>query len=237
LSQGLELVDEVSRRGAVRRSELERLGLLGAQVALPSGLREVRGRVVAEADWERWIVRLREVADAARVADPLSQGLAEAEAAALAGIPVTELVEPLAQAAKLAAAGGRINGASALPPAAQAAIELLVQRLRVSPFDAPEAGELARAGLAPQVLAAAERRGLLLRLAGTTGPVVLLPDAPEQAAARLATLPSPFTVSQARSVLATSRRVAVPLLEHLDATRRTRRLDSNRRELVRRPLL
>jgi selenocysteine-specific elongation factor len=49
---------------------------------------------------------------------------------------------------------------------------------------------------------------------------------------RLGTLPSPFTVSEARSVLATSRRVAVPLLEHLDAIRRTRRIDASGRILI-----
>jgi selenocysteine-specific elongation factor len=232
LSQGLDLVEEVSRRGAVRRSELDRLGLLAAKAELPSGLREVRGRVVAQSDWKRWTIRLGEVAEAARAADPLSQGLAPAEAAQRAGIPAVDLMEPLVQAAKLTIAGGRISAAAPLPPAAAAAIELITRRLRADPFDAPEAAELASAGLTAAVLAAAERHGLLLRLAGTSGPVVLLPDAPDLAAARLSALPAPFTVSDARSVLGTSRRIAVPLLEHLDATRRTRRIDASGRVLI-----
>ena len=39
----------------------------------------------------------------------------------------------------------------------------------------------------------------------------------------LRTLPQPFTVSEARRALGTTRRVAVPLLEQLDARRVTRR--------------
>jgi selenocysteine-specific elongation factor len=232
LSGGVNLVDEVSRRGAVQRSVLDKLGLLPLGVSLPDGLREVRGRVVAHADWERWTIRLREVIAEARAADPLSQGLAPAEAAARAGIPAQELIEPLAAAAKLQVQGGRVSSAAALPPAAQAAVDALVLRLRADPFDAPEAGELAAAGITPQVLAASERHGLLIRLAGNTGPVVLLPDAPDLAVQRLAALASPFTVSDARGALGTSRRIAVPLLEHLDATRRTRRVDASGRVVL-----
>jgi selenocysteine-specific elongation factor len=54
---------------------------------------------------------------------------------------------------------------------------------------------------------------------------VLLPGADGRAAALLARLPQPFTVSQARTALDTSRRVAVPLLEHLDRAGLTERLD------------
>jgi selenocysteine-specific elongation factor len=232
LDRGLDLVAEVSRRGAVQRSVLDRLGLLAASAPLPGGLREVRARVVTDQDWARWVTDLRSIIDAARAADPLSQGLAPAEAAQRAGIPAAELIEPLAREAKLQVQGGRISGAAALPPAAQAAVDGLIARLRANPFDAPEAGELAAAGITQQVLAAAERHGLLLRLSGNTGPVVLLPDAPEEAVQRLATLPSPFTVSDARGALGASRRIAVPLLEHLDATRRTRRIDSTGRTLL-----
>ena len=232
LNRGVDLVAEVSRRGAIQRSALARLGLLPSDAVLPNGLREVRGRVVTDADWERWKIRLREVVEEARKSDPLSQGLAAAEAASRAAIPANELVEPLAQAAKLQMRAGRVSGIDALPPAAQAAVDQLVKRLRADPFDAPDAGDLAAAGMTPQMLAAAERHGLLMRLVGNTGPVVLLPNAPDEALARLAALGSPFTVSDARGALGTSRRIAVPLLEHLDATRRTRRVDATTRVVV-----
>jgi selenocysteine-specific elongation factor len=54
---------------------------------------------------------------------------------------------------------------------------------------------------------------------------VLLPGADARAAELLSRLPQPFTVSQARRALDTTRRVAVPLLEHLDRAGLTERLD------------
>jgi selenocysteine-specific elongation factor len=48
----------------------------------------------------------------------------------------------------------------------------------------------------------------------------------------LATLPQPFTLSEARQALRTSRRVAVPLLELLDRRRLTRRLPDDRRTVA-----
>jgi selenocysteine-specific elongation factor len=49
----------------------------------------------------------------------------------------------------------------------------------------------------------------------------------------LAGLPEPFTVSQAREALGTTRRVAVPLLEHLDRVRITIRVTDTGRALRR----
>jgi selenocysteine-specific elongation factor len=65
--------------------------------------------------------------------------------------------------------------------------------------------------------------------------VVLLPDALDRAAAVLAALPQPFTTSEARQALRTSRRVAIPLLELLDRHRVTTRLPDDRRTVVRPP--
>ncbi|WP_206759304.1 SelB domain-containing protein [Acinetobacter baumannii] len=44
-------------------------------------------------------------------------------------------------------------------------------------------------------------------------------------------LDQPFTTSQARKALDTTRRVAIPLLEHLDSQGKTRRLDGGHREV------
>jgi selenocysteine-specific elongation factor len=49
----------------------------------------------------------------------------------------------------------------------------------------------------------------------------------------LARLPQPFTLSEARQALGTTRRVAVPLLEHLDRRGWTRRVDATHRIVVR----
>jgi len=114
---------------------------------------------------------------------------------------------------------------------AEDAIAVLEKRLVAEPMAAPEAPELAALGLGVRELAAAERAGRLLRLRDD---VVLLPDGPARAMRVLAGLPQPFTLSQARVALGTTRRVAVPLLEHLDSRGWTRRLDGLLRE-VRRP--
>ena len=49
----------------------------------------------------------------------------------------------------------------------------------------------------------------------------------------LAALPQPFTTSQARNALGSSRRVVIPLLEHPDARGWTRRLDPYHRQVCR----
>jgi selenocysteine-specific elongation factor len=77
-------------------------------------------------------------------------------------------------------------------------------------------------------LAAAVRSGQLVRIADG---VVLGPGIEERARARLAAIPQPFTVSQARQAWGTSRRVAVPLMEWLDARGVTVRLPDNTRRL------
>jgi selenocysteine-specific elongation factor len=100
--------------------------------------------------------------------------------------------------------------------------------LASAPFQAPEAGRLASLGLGPRELAAAVRAGALLRVADG---VVLLPDAVEAAVVVLAGIPQPFTLSDARQALGTTRRVAVPLLELLDREGATRRLPDDRRAI------
>lgn len=75
---------------------------------------------------------------------------------------------------------------------------------------------------------AAAAAGTILRLPGN---VVLLPDAPGIAVGRLRDLPQPFTMSSARQALDTTRRVAVPLLEYLDTTRATERVDGTLRRV------
>lgn len=128
--------------------------------------------------------------------------------------------------------GGRVVDTSRplLPAAVAAAVETVRQELEQDPFVAPGADRLAGLGLGPRELAAAERVGALLRVAPG---VVLLPDADLRASELLAALPGPFTVSDARAALGTTRRVAVPLLEHLDRRGLTRRGPDDRRETLR----
>ncbi|HEY5151646.1 MAG TPA: SelB C-terminal domain-containing protein, partial [Mycobacterium sp.] len=78
-------------------------------------------------------------------------------------------------------------------------------------------------------LAVAVAVGRLIRLEAD---IVLLPDAPARALQILGRLPQPFTTSQARIALGSTRRVVIPLLEHLDRERVTTRVDENRRQVT-----
>ncbi len=123
--------------------------------------------------------------------------------------------------------GRVVVAAAGLPPAVQRAVDGIRARLAADPFAAPDAEELRAAGLGPRELAAAVRDGRLVRI---TEGVYLAPGVERAARERLAAVPQPFTLSQARSAWGTSRRVAVPLMEWLDARGVTERLpDATRR--------
>jgi len=228
-----DLAAEVGRRGAVTRADLAALGVPLQPV---DGVRSVGTWLVAEATWADWQAGLAAAVDAHAEAAPLEAGLPAEAARRAVGLPDLRLLAPLAQAAGLVTEGGRVSRPGlvvGLGPA-EAAVAALQERLGREPFAAPEQPELAAAGLGARELAAAERAGRLLRLRAADGAdVVLLPDSPARAMRVLAGLPQPFTLSQARQALGTTRRVAVPLLEHLDGRGWTRRLDGALREVAR----
>lgn len=120
------------------------------------------------------------------------------------------------------------RAAGRLPPAIAAAVQTVLDVLAGDPFAAPDTERLRALGLDAKSLATAARAGLLLRVADL---VVLAPGAAEQAAELLAELDQPFTTSQARQALRTSRRVAIPLLEYLDRARITERLPGDLRRI------
>jgi selenocysteine-specific elongation factor len=225
-----DLVQEVRRRGAVRRSELTALGIpLGDLSAVVVAL----DWLVDADQWAGWAVALGQAVDRFAAAAPLDGGLPAEAARHEVGLPDVRLLGPLLPLAGVEQVAGRLRrpGAVADLGPAEPAVAGLERRLIAHPFDAPEAGETAALGLGARELAAAERAGRLLRV----GDVVLLPDGPARAMRVLAALPQPFTLSEARVALGTTRRIAVPLLEHLDGRGWTRRLDGSRREVRRGP--
>jgi selenocysteine-specific elongation factor len=142
-------------------------------------------------------------------------------------LPDVELVGAVVRPPLVLREGRVVDGAAALPPEVQRAVDAIRARLAADPFAAPEAPDLVAAGLGPRELAAAVRSGQLVRIADG---VYLARGVAEEARQRLTTIPQPFTLSQARQVWGTSRRVAVPLAEWLDAQGVTVRLpDSTRR--------
>nr|WP_301539802.1 SelB C-terminal domain-containing protein [Nocardioides sp. zg-DK7169] len=189
----------------------------------------------------RWLVADRAASALARrvaalVAEhdrdrPLDPGVPLTALAERLGVPSPEIVAAVV-AAPLTVRGGRVVAAAAspaLPPEVERAVAAIRRDLAASPYAAPSADRLRELGLDPRREAAAAKAGLLLRAAPG---IVLLPGADREAAQLLAALPQPFTTSEARQHLGTSRRVALPLLDHLDRAGLTRRLPDDRREVV-----
>ena len=218
---------------------LRRHGLLRAGGLRAMGLTELPASVAGDwlADPEHWAelgrqLRKRVTAHAAR--EPLAPGLPLEAARAQLGLPARQLVERLAvpplavRAGSVVLEGGGENG-PALPDRVLTAVRLLRDDLAGQPFAAPEAGRLRELGLDSRSLAAAARAGLLLRVADQ---IVLAPGADREAARILSGLPGPFTAAEARQVLHTTRRVAIPLLEYLDRSGLTRRLPDDRRTVT-----
>ena len=227
-----DVAAEVARRTAMPAEELVVLGLIRAGATPPPEVRVVGRWWVDAAALVRWQNELAELVADLHLREPLAAGLSRGAAVDALGLPSDELLDAVVVAAGLEDRSGQLAlpGQSAdLGPAEQAVTEL-EHRLRAAPFQAPEAADLVARGLASRELAAAERAGRLLRLPGE---VVLLPDAPARAMRELAALPQPFTASAAKQALDTTRRVVIPLLEHLDGRGWTRRLDASRREVVR----
>jgi selenocysteine-specific elongation factor len=208
--------DLVTRKGVVAAEAVARAGFAGP----PSAARNAGGCWVAQQRWDEWS---RQV-----VAATAGSGTVDLEVLRRAlDVPsVAVLRELVGDLPGLTIDGGQIRAAGA-EPADPPEIVALVERLAADPLAAPEAGEVA--ALDRSALGVASRKGRLLHLAGT---VYVGPAAADLALQRLRELPAPFSVSDARQALGVSRRVTVPLLEHLDARRRTRRLPDGTRIVV-----
>lgn len=219
---------ELSRRGLMRRRELVAMGC-----AVPQA--PAAGEWLADPQhWTQLRDRLVEKVRAYGSANPLDPGMPFDVARRAVGAPDLRVLEALAGEARgqgVVSRDGRLSlgePAPALPQKARTALETLRRDLEAAPYTAPEAGRLAELGLTSRLLGAAVRAGELVRVADG---VYLLPDAPQRAARVLAELEQPFTVSQARKALDTTRRVAVPLLELLDSRGVTLRTDTNHRRM------
>ncbi len=214
---------ELRRRGFVQTGQLQAMGLT------PTTEPVAADWLVDPPLWQRLRVDLAGLVERYEKAHPLEPGIPFEAAQRALGLPdprlLTALVEP-----PLTAATGRIHsGSRDLPGPLSAALTQLRRDLGRAPFHAPESDRLTGLGLGPAELATLVRTGALLAVAPG---IYLLPGADAEAVHRLARLPQPFTVSQARQVLQTTRRVAVPLLELLDRQGRTRQLADHQRVVI-----
>ena len=216
------------RVGFARLDDLDRDGF--ATTAPPQGIIAFRDWWIAASQVTRWKQALTDALQAHAAAHPLAPGMPRKAALDALGLQEEGLLGLAIAAAKAESSEGvlRLPGQRADLGAAERGVAAIEERLKVEPFAAPEADDLTELGLGPKALAAAERAGRLLRLKQG---IVLLPSAPEEARRRLAELEQPFTLSAARKALGTTRRVAIPLLEYLDAQRITRRGDGGQRTL------
>ncbi|MGW5478143.1 selenocysteine-specific translation elongation factor [Streptomyces sp. NPDC004008] len=218
---------ELRRRRLVRRSELVAMGVP------PPAVPVVGDWLVDETHWVGLRKRLAAEVERHAQRHPLEPGLPAEAARRLLSLPDRALVDALAEApgaVELRRQQGRLYGPGhdrpTLPPPLAAAVDAVRRELTVAPFRAPEADRLRELGLTRKALAAAVSAGALLAVAEG---IVLLPGADGHAADVLRRLPQPFTLSEARRALDTTRRVAVPLLEFLDARGFTHRVDTQRR--------
>jgi selenocysteine-specific elongation factor len=238
----------------LRRHKLLRgpqLAAAGLAVSLaPGEPGPVAGDWLADPEHWAWLrAELPRAVAAFCAKDPLAPGMPAEAARAALDLPSRDLVAALAvgevvldgaylriftkQAGEAdgsapPGAASRSAQAGQLPPKIADAVREVLDGLADDPFAAPDTERLRALGLDARALAAAARVGLLLRVADL---IVLAPGADEAAAGLLAGLDQPFTTSQARQALRTSRRVAIPLLEYLDRARVTERLPGDLRRV------
>ncbi len=224
-----DLTTEVARRGMVRGlaaaadRRRRRRRYRGAGVLAGGGLAAQRraGRGDLAAGWN----------SASRQHErdhPLQPGMPTAELAQDLDLPGIDIVTALVRRPLLDIVEGRVTGTGSvvLPENLERALVALRDELADRPFAAPTVDRLRELGLDNKAVAAAARADRLLRVAPG---IVLLPGADELAVKWLAELPQPFTTSEARVRLETSRRVVLPLLAMLDRAGQTERLPDDRR--------
>ncbi|CCG02512.1 Selenocysteine-specific translation elongation factor [Blastococcus saxobsidens DD2] len=214
---------DLARRRIVRAADFAAMGWPVPVGATPAG-----PWLLAAGLADELAARVPDVVSRYRRLRPLEPGPPAEVVRRALDLPDADLVPALVRAPLVLREGRVVDGAADLPPAVQRAVDDVRARLAADPFAAPEAPDLAAAGLGVRELAAAVRSGQLVRVGEQ---VYLAPGVADVARARLASVAQPFTLSQARQAWGTSRRVAVPLMEWLDARGVTVRLPDNTRRL------
>ncbi|MBV9011896.1 MAG: selenocysteine-specific translation elongation factor [Pseudonocardiales bacterium] len=216
---------ELRRRGIIRRNELIAMG-----APEPPGTPQAAGWLLDPTLLAQRATQLAKAVTTHATTNPLDPGLPLETARRLTGMPDIRLVE-LLLTPPMTLTHGRVHPTkptTTLPDTIRHAITEIRAELAQRPFVAPEAHRLTELGLGPKQLAAAVRAGELLKIADG---IYLAPGADNEAITRLRSLPSPFTLSQARQALNTTRRVALPLMELLARRGITRQLPNGTHEL------
>lgn len=214
---------ELSARGIATAGALRRLGLHGV---------DARAWHLSPAWQEKVMTEIGSLVREHDAAHPANPGMAPVEILRAlhlpAGLPTEVLGKLLPTGLRLE--GGKVTSrAVELPAHVEDSLGVLAEDFATDPFGAPTLERLRELGLTEKDLAAAAR---LARVFVPAPGIVLPPTAPRRAIELVSALPQPFTTSEARQALDTSRRVVIPLLDFLDRARVTRRLPDDRRELL-----
>jgi selenocysteine-specific elongation factor len=218
------------------------------QVALETLLDEGRARKLgtfwfAQAVWEA----LRE--EAVRLVSeyhrqyPLRSGLSKEEWRTRLGLSSRMAVEIFValqeegQLAEVTSVSGTASGFIRLPDFVptftlnqQQQVERLLHQFQQNPYTPPGRAE-AEAMVGSEVLTALVEQGTLVKLGSGADTVFFLHETYDEAVARLIAYlkeQGRMTASQARDLLGTTRKYILPLLEHLDERRITRRIGDER---------
>jgi len=193
------------------------------EAAMPFGER----RWMARERWEELAARAVAVLDAYHLAEPLRAGMPREEWRSrlrLSGPLATEAVRLLRAAGRVEERDGVLALAGrgrSVSDTARSTADALVATLEQHALDPPGMAELRAAGLTPQLLRLLVDERRVVRL-GTD--VVMGAQAYAAAQAQVEALlaaQGSATVAQVRDHLGATRRLVVPLLEHLDAARVT----------------
>jgi selenocysteine-specific elongation factor len=186
--------------------------------------------ILTRRHWEAWLERLRLALTAFHAAHPLRAGMPKEELRTRTGIPVGLLTAALAH---LVGTGQVIEDARevhlsthrpALAPPDQEASLRLVQELETAGFAPPLVPELSRRyALTPALLQHLIDRGLVVRVSDELLFGRKAYDRAVEAITHFLRQEKQLTVAQARDLLGSSRKYVLPLLEHLDAQKITRR--------------
>jgi len=242
---GATAADRLERREKARREDIpalllaERGAVREAELRTLTGFAEIPG---AERVSGWWISeRVRSVAETAAIelltahheANPASEGSdvaeirhAVADAVRRAGSPgddelAASIVDDLVQRDTIARSGSFLRIPSHRAEVVPGELERLTAAVAAGEPTPPSMSELQRNGFARETIESAVRSGALVRIAPD---LVLTPAFVERAVDIVREAKDAgITVGDVRARLGTSRKYAVPLMEHLDRTGATRR--------------
>jgi selenocysteine-specific elongation factor len=197
----------------------------------------------AQAVWEALCDETRRLLAEQHRQYPLRSGLSKEEWRSRLGLPPKMAAEVLAalqeegQVAEALGATGSASGYIRLPdfrptftPTQQQQIEQLLVQFREHPFLPPGRSE-AEAQIGSEALLALIEQGMLVKVGSATDAVLFLRESYDDALAKLLAYVREYgtmTAAEARDVLGTTRKYILPLLEHMDERRLTRRVGDER---------